>query len=188
MLVAIGAWTLAVPVVAAQYVPEFSPAQVGRIDRLLKLIQMRLELAPKIAETRWKTMARIEDSSSEQTVIDAVRAHSARLGLDTELAARFVQAQIAAGKIIQTVRHRDWALNTSGAPARDAAANAFQASMPEPEFSMAMLKALRDAATVLRQRGSSSLLDARAADLIHVGGHDLLAGQAALKPLYDIAN
>ena len=55
-------------------------------------------------------------------------------------------------------------------------------------FSVAMLKALRDALSVLRQRGGRSLLDARAADLIHVGGQDLLAGQAALKPLYDIAN
>ena len=51
-----------------------------------------------------------------------------------------------------------------------------------------MLTAARDAAPVLRRRGGRVLLDARAADLIRVGGQDLLAGQAALKPLYEIAN
>ena len=188
VLAAIGVWALAAPVLAAQRAPGFSKAHVDRVDRLLQLIQKRLELAPTFAETRWKTLSRIEDSMSEQTVIDAVRVRSAKLGLDAELAAGFAQAQIDAAKIIQTARHREWAADTSLAPARDATANVFQASTPEPEFSAVMLRALRDAVTVLRRPGGRSLLDARAADLIHVGGPDLLAGQAALKPLYDIAN
>jgi chorismate mutase len=133
-------------------------------------------------------MSRIEDSMSEQAVIDAVKVRSAKLGVDQELAVRFAQAQIDAGKIIQTVRHRAWATDASQAPARDTAANVFRASTPEPEFSIAMLRALRDAAAVLRRPGGRQLLDARAADFIHVGGPDLLAGQAALKPLYDLSN
>jgi chorismate mutase len=185
---AIVVWALAAPTSAAQHAPGFSSAEVGRVDRLLQFIQKRLEMAPAIAETRWKTMSRIEDGMSEETVIEAVRARSVKLGLDSEMAARFARAQIDAGKIIQTARHREWATDTSLAPARDTMANAFQASTPEPEFSAAMLRAFRDAVTVLRRRGARSLLDARAADLIHVGGPDLLAGQAALKPLYDIAN
>jgi chorismate mutase len=188
VLAAIGAWALAVPVLAAQRAPGFSPVEVGRVDRLLQLIQKRLELAPIIAETRWKTSSRIEDSMSEQIVIDAVRARAAALGLDADLATRLARAQIDAGKIIQTARHREWAADTRVAPARDATANAFQASTPEPKLSAAMIKAFRDAITVLRRRGGRSLLDARAADLIHVGGSDLLAGQVALRPLYDIAN
>ena len=187
LLAAIGAWTLAAPGVGAARDPGFSSAEVLRVDRLLQLIQKRLELAPAIAETRWKTMSRIEDGMSEQTVINAVRARSAKLGLDAELATRFAQAQIEAGKIIQTARHREWAADTSVAPARDTAASFYQASTPEPELSATMLRALRDAVTVLQRRGGRSLLDARAADLIHVGGSDLLAGQVALKPLYDIA-
>jgi chorismate mutase len=188
VLAAISMWALAVPVPAAQRAPGFSPTEIGRVDRLLQLIQKRLELAPTLAETRWKTSSRIEDGMSEQTVIDAVGARSATLGLDAELATRFARAQIDAGKIIQTARHREWAADTSLAPARDTTANVFQASTPEPEFSAAMIKAFRDAVAVLRRRGGRSLLDARAADLIHVGGPDLLAGQAALRPLYDIAN
>ena len=182
------AWVLTLPVLAAPRALEFSPAQVSRLDRLLQHIQARLELAPTIAKTRWRTMSRIEDSMSEQTAIEAVRARSARLGLDVELAARFARAQIDAGKIIQAARHREWAADPSLAPGRDSAANVFQASTAEPEFSAAMLRALRDAVTVLRRRGGRGLLDARAADLIHVGGPDLLAGQTALKPLYDVAN
>ena len=188
VLASIGTLSWAIPVFAAQNAAGFSPAQVGRIDRLLQLIQKRLELAPTVAETRWKSMSRIEDGHSEQDVIDTARVRAAGLGLDTELAARFARAQIEAGKIIQTARHREWASSPGSAPARDRTANAFQASTPEPEFGAAMLAALRDAVPVLRRRGGASLLDARAADLIHVGGQDLLAGQTALKPLYDIAN
>lgn len=189
MLAAVGAMVLsAAPVLAAQLPAGFSKAEVGRVDRLLQFIQKRLELAPVVAETRWKTMSRIEDSMSEQAVIDAVRRRSPGLGLDPELAARFAQAQIDAAKIIQTARHREWATDAGKAPARDKKADAFKASTPEPEFSPAMLGALRDAIVVLRRPGGRSLLDARAADLIQVGGPDLLAGQAALEPLYDIAN
>jgi hypothetical protein len=49
-------------------------------------------------------------------------------------------------------------------------------------------RTLRDAVNVLRRPGGRRLLDARAADLINVGGPDLLAAQAALKPIYDLAN
>ena len=179
---------LAIPAQAMQRTAAFSAAEMRRVDQLLKLVQQRLEMAPATAETRWKTMARIEDSASEQTAIDAVRTLAIKIGLDADLAARFAQAQIEAGKIIQTARHREWATNTAAAPARLGTADQFRASTPEPEFGGALLRALRDAAGVLRRHGGRGLLDARAADLIHVGGADLLAGQAALKPLYDNAN
>ena len=188
VLVALGAWAFAMPVLAVPRAGGFSPVEIARVDRLLQLIQKRLELAPIVAETRWKTMSRIEDSMSEQTAIDAVAVRAAKLGLNAEFAARFASAQIEAGKIIQAARHRAWAMDTSLAPGRDTTANVFKASTPEPEFSTAMLRALRDAATIVRRRGGRILLDARAADLIHVGGPDLLAGQTALMPLYEIAN
>lgn len=185
---AIGAMSIALPARALQRTAAFSSAQTRRIDALLRHIQQRLDLAPALAETRWKTMARIEDSASEQTAIDAASAEALRIGLDAELAARFAQAQIEAGKIIQAARHREWATNPGGAPSRHSATDPFRSSAPEPVFTNALLRTLRDAAGVLRRPGGRKLLDARAADLIHVGGPDLLAGQAALKPLYDIAN
>jgi chorismate mutase len=176
-------------VASASITPSaFTPQQVGRVDRLLQLIQQRLDLAPAIAETRWKKMSRIEDSASELALIDAVRAQSAALRLDRDLAVRFAQAQIDAGKIIQTVRHQQWATAPANAPTRQSATHAWQASTSEPELGMAMLRAFRDSLDVLRRRGARGLLDARAADLIRVGGSDLLAAQAALKPLYEIAN
>ena len=165
----------------------FSAQQVGRVDRLLLLIQKRLELAPTVAETRWKSMSRIEDSASELALIDAVRAQSATLRLDRELAVRFAQAQIDAGKIIQTVRHQQWATEPNRAPTKHKSTDGWKASTAEPELGIAMLRAFRDSLDVLRRRGGRGLLDARAADLIHVGGSDLLAAQAALKPLYEIA-
>ena len=187
VLAAICAWNMAIPALAAETAAGFTRSEVARVDRLLRLVQKRLELAPANAATKWKTMSRIEDSESEQAVITAVRTRSAQLGIDVELATRFAQAQIDAAKIIQAARHQQWAADASTAPARDTKTNAFQAATPEPEFDAAMLRALRDAISVLRRHGARAVLDARAADLIQVGGADLLAGQAALKPLYHIA-
>jgi chorismate mutase-like protein len=179
---------IATPARAAPAVKGFSAVQVESVDRLLRLIQARLEMAPAIAETRWKTMSRIEDSASEQTLLDAVRRQSAALRLDTELALGFAQAQIEAGKLIQAERHKQWAVRPGDAPKRIAVANPLGASTTEPELGIALLKAFRDSLDVLRRQGARNLLDARAADLIHVGGPDLLAAQTALKPLYELAN
>jgi chorismate mutase len=174
--------------IAAPAVSGFNTAQVERVDRLLRLIQERLDMAPAIAETRWKTMSRIEDSASEKTLLDAVKKQSAALRLDVDLALAFAQAQIDAGKIIQTERHKQWAAEPGAAPRRQPVANPLRASTTEPELGLPLLKAFRDALEVLRRQGARGLLDARAADLINVGGPDLLAAKAALKPLYEIAN
>ncbi len=173
---------------AAQHPQGFSSAQIGRIDRLLQLIQKRLDLAPGVAETRWRTMARIEDSANDHAMIESAKTRSARLGLEPALAVRFTEAQIEAGKIIQTARHRHWASDPALAPQRNKDADAFKASTADPEVGPDLLTAVRDAAPVLRRKGGRALLDARAADLIRVGGPDLLAAQAALKPLYEIAH
>ena len=189
LVAVIGAWALSFRTAAApRRVAGFTTAETARIDQLLKLIQQRLDQSPATAEARWKAMARIEDDASEQAAIGAVRTMAERMRLDPDIAIRFAQAQIDAGKIIQTARHREWAAHSGIAPARQSTAGVFHASTPEPAFSVALLRALRDSLAVLRRRGSRGLLDARAADLIHVGGPDLLAGQAALKPLYEIAN
>jgi chorismate mutase len=171
-----------------QLTTAFTPAQVGRVDQLLKLMQERLELAPAIAEMRWKTMSRIEDHGSERALLEAVRKQSAALRLDADLAVRFAQAQVEAGKIIQAERHKQWAAEPARSPKRQQVDNPLRASTNEPELGLPMLKAFRDALDVLRRRGARNLLDARAADLIRVGGSDLLAAQAAMKPLYEIAN
>lgn len=175
-------------VVAGSTAPRFSRADVARIDRLLVLIQKRLEYAPALAEARWRSMSRIEDTASEKQLLDAARQQAATLKLDAELAARFAQAQIDAAKIIQAERHKHWAKAPGAAPAREKASDPLRASVAEPELDASLLKAWRDALPVLRRPASIGVIDARAADLIHVGGSDLLAAQAALRPLYEIAN
>src|SRR4029079_1587517 len=105
-------------------------------DRLLRLIQERLDMAPAIAETRWKAMSRIEDSVSEQALNDGVRKQSAALRLDVDLALGFAQAQIDAGKIIQAERHKQWAGNPDAAPKRQQVANPLRASTTEPELGL----------------------------------------------------
>jgi chorismate mutase len=174
-------------VAAAQGATGFTPNQVRKVDRVLRLIQARLDLAPGTAETRWRTMARIEDHASETALLDKVRSRAAKLGLDPAFAERFASAQIEAGKLMQAARHRQWAADKAGAPKQESRPEGYRTSSTEPDIGADLLAAARDAATVLRRPGGRQLLDARAADLIRVGGQDLLAGQAALKPLYDIS-
>jgi chorismate mutase len=165
----------------------FTRGDVARVDRLLVLIQERLEHAPRLAETRWREGGRIEDHASEERLLDAARKDAAALKLDPELATRFAQAQVDAAKIIQTERHKHWSARPGDAPQRKAVADPLRASTVEPDIPRALLAAYRDAIVILKRQGARSLLDARAADLIRTGGGDLLAAQAALKPLYELA-
>jgi len=171
-----------------QPVPRLSQADIGRIDRLLELIQKRLERAPALAEERWKAMSRIEDAASENRLLEAARSRAAVLKLDPDLAARFAQAQVDAAKIIQAERHKQWAATPSAAPSRGKVPDPLAATTAEPELDTPLLSAWRDALPVLRKPDARAVVDARAADRIHVGGTDLLAAQVALKPLYEIAN
>jgi len=115
----------------------------------------------------------------------AIQPGSARSGTG----ARFAQAQIDAAKIIQTARHREWAAERQQGASPGNRVDPFRATTPGNPNSARRCSA--PSATRLPccgGHGGRSLLDARAADLIQVGGPDLLAGQAALEPLYDIAN
>ena len=179
---------VAADAIAGSPASRFSRADVARIDRLLVLIQQRLERAPALAEARWRSMSRIEDTGSEKQLLDAARKQAATLKLDAELAARFAEAQVEAGKIIQAERHKHWATSPGAAPARDKASDPLRASIAEPELDAGLLKAWRDALPILRRPAAIGVVDARAADLIHVGGSDLPAAQVALRPLYEIAN
>ena len=171
---------------------RFNAADISRVDRLLALVQRKLDQAPLVAEAKWASMTRIEDSEGEERAIEEVRTRAARAGVDTIFAVRFARAQIDAGKSIQAARHKQWTIDSKTAPKRTVdrapAEVAYQAPAPITALTDAELRMLRDAAVVLRRQGSRRLLDSRAADLIQVGGADLLASQVALQPLYELAN
>ena len=167
-------------------------ADIARIDDLLRHVQARLDLAPKLAESKWISMTRIEDSEGEEKLLATVRDRSPRLKLEPEFAASFARAQIEAAKSIQASRHRQWALDRATAPPRNVQRGPTDVAWPAPAridapFDDRELEALRDAMPVLKRPGGRMLLDARAADLIQVGGADLIASQIALEPLYRIA-
>src|SRR5829696_4807444 len=104
------------PVAKATAAATFSHTEIARVDRLLRLMQPRLEIAPAIAEMRWKTRSRIEDEGSERAMLESVRRQSSALSLDVDFAVRFAQAQIDAGKIIQSERHKHWAAEPARSP------------------------------------------------------------------------
>ena len=191
---ALGVAVLAAPAAAVDTRTRsagFSSIDVAHVDRLLLLIQRRLEQAPHAAEVKWTSMTRIEDTEGEQRAINSIRSRSARAGVDPSIAAAYAQSQIDAVKSIHAARHRQWALDAKSAPARNAERApmdvVYQSPTADPALTDVELRALRDALNVLRRGGGRRLLDTRAADHIRSGG-DLIAGQIALKPLYDVAN
>ena len=136
-------------------------------------------------------MTRIEDSVGEEKTLASVRTRSRALGLDPQVCRYLLRAQIEATKSIQASRHRAWALDAKTAPAAErrtwrdrCRVSGFVAG--RVTLKTANSRAARRAADPARPAGRR-LLDARAADLIQVGGADLLASQIALEPLYAIA-
>ena len=78
------------------------------VDKLLKLIQQRLLIAHDVARWKWNHKRPIEDLKREQELLLRVRQQAKTHSLEPDTVARFFQAQIEAGKLIQTVDFQNW--------------------------------------------------------------------------------
>lgn len=90
------------------------PASAPAIERLLRLVQARLDVAPAVARNKWNSRAPIEDVAREAQVITAVVAQAAGFGVAEPLAASFFRAQIEASKVVQRSLHAEWAARRQG--------------------------------------------------------------------------
>lgn len=77
-----------------------------RLDRLLTLMDQRLEVAVMVAQSKWNSGAPIDDPERERQILDAMSA--SLTAMNPGLARRFFQAQFDAGKIIQRALHAQW--------------------------------------------------------------------------------
>ena len=88
-----------------------TPDQAARqkIDGLLTLIDQRLDVAVKVAQTKWNSGAPINDPARERQILDNLTASlTTSDAQDKAFMRRFFQAQFDAGKIIQVALHAQW--------------------------------------------------------------------------------
>ncbi|MEH2364989.1 gamma subclass chorismate mutase AroQ [Nostoc sp.] len=78
------------------------------VDKLLKLIQQRLLIAHDVARWKWNQKRPIEDLKREQELLLKVRQQATTHSLEPDRVAAFFQAQIKAGKLIQTADFQNW--------------------------------------------------------------------------------
>ncbi|MGV0107308.1 gamma subclass chorismate mutase AroQ [Nostoc sp. DSM 114160] len=78
------------------------------VDKLLKLIQQRLLIAHDVARWKWNQKRPIEDLKREQELLLKVRQQATTHSLEPDTVAAFFQAQIKAGKLIQTTDFQNW--------------------------------------------------------------------------------
>ncbi|MEH2112631.1 gamma subclass chorismate mutase AroQ [Nostoc sp.] len=78
------------------------------VDKLLKLIQQRLLIAHDVARWKWNHKRPIEDLKREQELLLKVRQQAKTHNLEPDTVAEFFQAQIDAGKLIQTADFKNW--------------------------------------------------------------------------------
>jgi chorismate mutase len=75
---------------------------------LAGLIALRLDLAERVAETKWNSGQPIADPPREAKVVVAFVTQAAGRGLPPGFARAFIQAQIAASRLVQSELHAAW--------------------------------------------------------------------------------
>jgi chorismate mutase len=80
-------------------------------QRLIELMEQRLQLADEVAKTKWNGHLPIEDRVREKAILEQLPAVS---GLDPQLARDFMEAQMEASKSRQRELHQLW--QTRAAP------------------------------------------------------------------------
>jgi len=95
---------------ACQTAPMTSPvAQWREIDRLLVLIDQRLDVATEVAQAKWNSGAAIDDPVRESKILhDLATTLPDAAQADRDFILHFFQAQFDAGKIIQRSLHAQW--------------------------------------------------------------------------------
>ncbi|MCD6026172.1 MAG: chorismate mutase [Solimicrobium sp.] len=91
--------------------PIISYSDTQRIDRLLLLIDQRLNIASQVAKAKWNSDAAIDDALRESQILDDLTVHADLMKpgqCSLSLVRRFFQNQFDAGKIIQRHLVADW--------------------------------------------------------------------------------
>lgn len=94
--------------------PGVAPAahHEADVDRLLVLIEQRLDVAPMVARAKWNSGAPIDDPARERQILDGLMQTLDAGGKFDDAGKafmrRFFQSQFDAGKILQHALHAQW--------------------------------------------------------------------------------
>jgi chorismate mutase-like protein len=141
----------------------YAASDAEAMDKLLRLMQRRLQIAHDVARNKWNRSAPIEDLEREQAVIDAATRQAARRGMDAPRIGVFFQMQITAGKIIQASLFEQWkaARLERSVDAPDLAAG-LRSELDR--LTVELLAAFEQATPALGRQGARQLLWQRAAN------------------------
>lgn len=86
--------------------PSIDSDHAASVDRLLRLMNQRLDVAPMVAKVKWNSGGAIDDPAREKWILDAITTQAS--DLDVIFTRRFFQAQFDASKSLQQALHQQW--------------------------------------------------------------------------------
>lgn len=86
----------------------YSTREIGRVDRLLGLLELRLRISKEVARAKWNSGAPVEDLAREAKVVEAFLAEARLAQVEPDLARALIEAQIAASKMRQNELMGRW--------------------------------------------------------------------------------
>ncbi|MEH2125219.1 gamma subclass chorismate mutase AroQ [Nostoc sp.] len=152
------------------------------VDKLLKLIQQRLLIAHDVARWKWNQKRPIEDLKREQELLLKVRQQATTHSLEPDRVVAFFQAQIEAGKLIQTADFQNW--QKQGIKSFDNVPDLNQTLRPSlDKLNTEFLFALTELTSVLGCPQIKELIQSRSQVIIQGDGIDRQVQNLAISPL-----
>lgn len=145
--------------------PEPPDEDKATIDRMLVMIDERLDVAPLVAQAKWNSGAPIEAPEREAQIIDQVTAQAGEAGVDEDFARRFFEKQFEASKQIQRRLHHRW-LQEGRSAFADPPDLAEEVRPVLDRLTPQLIESLADIERIAGVEGSGRYLERRAAELI----------------------
>lgn len=167
-----------------QMTPPLPPEEdQTAVDRMLSLVDERLEVAPLVARAKWNTGTNIEAPKREIEILDRVASRAADAGVDEVFARDFFQAQFEASKEVQRRLHRRWLKEERG-PFGNPPDLAEDVRPVLDRLTPALIESLAEWQPLVENLNVALYLEARALELV-TGDFDGEPRRIALEPLKD---
>ncbi|KAF3999427.1 gamma subclass chorismate mutase AroQ [Glaciimonas immobilis] len=145
-----------------------APSTRKKINNLLNLMDQRLNVAQRVAKSKWNSGASVNDPKRELQILDSVAAQADALGgLNPALVRHFFQDQFDAGKIIQNDLLSEWRKSIPTEYKFDDAPDLARDIRPIlDKLTPALIAALRDVQPILADPGVHGYVSQTAITLI----------------------
>ncbi|QTP53823.1 gamma subclass chorismate mutase AroQ [Billgrantia sulfidoxydans] len=145
--------------------PEPPDEDKAAIDRMLGLIDERLDVSPLVAQSKWNSGAPIEAPEREAQILDQVAEDAEAAGVEEDFARRFFEKQFEASKQIQRRLHHQW-LQEGRSPFADPPDLAEEVRPVLDRLTPQLIESLADIERIAAVEGSGRYLERRATELI----------------------